>query len=182
MIIVSLVAFVGGTMAQQHEYVELVKDAPVYSSASESSTKLSSDVESVFKAFFYNGQVFYPFTQKVIDTKGAVAPFKRFVRNSSPVGLLLEAVQLLLGEVDGPVRAEAVVGGLLVGNPRAQRFVDGVLESAGAGLDGMHLGAEDALANPQTRNIIEEEELEVVKKQFFVEDYENTAFFKYLAK
>lgn len=70
MIIVSLVAFVGGTMAQQHEYVELVKDAPVYSSASESSTKLSSDVESVFKAFFYNGQVFYPFTQKVIDTKG----------------------------------------------------------------------------------------------------------------
>ena len=31
-------------------------------------------------------------------------------------------------------------------------------------------------------NIIEEEELEVVKKQFFVEDYENTAFFKYLAK
>ena len=74
MIIVSLVAFVGGTMAQQHEYVELVKDAPVYSSASESSTKLSSDVESVFKAFFYNGQVFYPFTQKVIDTKGAVAP------------------------------------------------------------------------------------------------------------
>ncbi len=65
MIIVSLVAFVGGTMAQQHEYVELVKDAPVYSSASESSTKLSSDVESVFKAFFYNGQVFYPFTQRV---------------------------------------------------------------------------------------------------------------------
>ena len=29
---------------------------------------------------------------KVIDTKGAVAPVKRFVRNSSPVGLLLPPV------------------------------------------------------------------------------------------
>ena len=44
-------------------------------------------------------------------------------------------------------RAEAVVGGLLIGNPRAQGLVDGVLEGAGAGLDSVHLGAEDAHAH-----------------------------------
>ena len=31
-------------------------------------------------------------------------------------------------------------------------------------------------------NIIEESELDVVKKQFFVYDYEDSVFFKYFAK
>ena len=31
-------------------------------------------------------------------------------------------------------------------------------------------------------NIIEEDELEVVQKQFFVYDYEDSVFFKYFAK
>ena len=38
--------------------------------------------------------------------------------------------------------AEAVVGGLLVGDPAAQSFINGVLQSAGAAVHGVHSGAE----------------------------------------
>ena len=43
-------------------------------------------------------------------------------------------------------RAEHVVGGADVGHPVAHRLVDGVLERAAAGVDGHHLGAEQAHA------------------------------------
>lgn len=66
--LIALVPFFGN--AQKAKYVELTKNAPIYKSAKISGVKLNSDVESVFKAFFLNGQVFYPFTQQVVSTRG----------------------------------------------------------------------------------------------------------------